>query len=311
MAIPSSSKGGASRKSRGSNGTLRKRRVRAATANLTADFSDDFTDDLLTSEHGPELLPEEDHDHPSDSTQTVSKSLIKFIVGLFLLPLAWVLTETFLQAFATSVKHGLLASQSFGCFAAGAVLFGVLFLIIPHRILMIPYVLGHEVTHALWVWIFGGKVADQFHVSMEGGHVLTDRVNTWIVLAPYFFPIYSLLVVTIYGAASLVADLNAFRWVLFLALGITLAFHLVFTCLLIIKGQPDLHYGGTFFSLMVIYLINLMVIMGLLLATSRIVSVQTFAHLLETNAVEFLGTCRAFAEWLIAEASDLYTAFVK
>jgi hypothetical protein len=174
---------------------------------------------------------------------------------------------------------------------------------------MIPYVLGHEVTHAIWAWLFGGKVADQFHVSLEGGHVLTDRVNTWIVLAPYFFPIYSVLVVTIYGAASLAADLSAFRWLLFLLLGVTLAFHLVFTLLLIIKGQPDLHYGGTFFSLMVIYLINLLVITGLLLATSRIVTLQTFGRLLVENSADFVETSRAVAVWLISWVQNWMASF--
>ena len=244
---------------------------------------------------------------PDQPAPTVSKALVKFIVGLFLLPFAWILTKTFLQAFTTSLQHGLLATQSFGCFAAGVILFGILYLIIPQKALMILYVLGHEVTHAIWVWIFGGKVADHFHVSQEGGHVLTDRVNTWIILAPYFFPIYSVLVVTLYGAASLAADLSQFRWVLFLLLGLTLAFHLVFTCLLILKGQPDLHYGGTFFSLMVIYLINLMVITGLLLVTSRIVTLQHFGVLLLGNTTDFLETCRAIIEWLIFWVSDLYS----
>ncbi|MEI6322843.1 MAG: hypothetical protein WCP60_07060 [bacterium] len=248
-----------------------------------------------------------DQHHGPAYRQGVPKSLVKFVVGLFLLPLAWVLTKTFLQAFTTSLHHGLLATQSFGCFAAGAMLFGILYFIIPQKALMIPYVLGHEVTHALWVWIFGGKVADHFHVSLEGGHVLTDRVNTWIILAPYFFPIYSVLVVTLYGAASLAADLSSFRWLLFLLIGVTLAFHLVFTCLLILKGQPDLHYGGSFFSLMVIYLINLLVIIGLLLVTSRSVSLQYFGRLLVVNAADFVETTRAIVEAAISWGTDLYT----
>ena len=285
----------------------RKKRVRAEAADLSAG-------ELYPSESPPDAA---DAYLPSDQTggsaasQSVPKSWVKFVVGLFLLPLAWVLTKTFLQAFTTSLHHGLLATQSFGCFAAGAVLFGILYLIVPQKVLMIPYVLGHEVTHALWVWIFGGKVADHFHVSLKGGHVLTDRVNTWIILAPYFFPIYSVLIVTLYGAASLAADLSTYRWLLFLLIGVTLAFHLVFTCLLIIKGQPDLHYGGSFFSLMVIYLINLLVIIGLLLATSRIVTLQIFGRLLIRNASDFVESTRAVIEATISLVSDFYTSFAK
>jgi hypothetical protein len=216
----------------------------------------------------------------------------------------WVLTETFFQTFTSSLKQGLLATQSFGCFAAGMIVFGILYLLIPQKALMIPYVLGHEITHAIWVWIFGGKVSDQFHVSHEGGHVMTDRVNTWIILAPYFFPIYSLLVVTIYGAASLAADLSPYRWTLFFFLGMTLAFHLVFTCLLIMKGQPDLHYGGTFFSLSIIYLINLLLITGLLLMTGKHVSFVAFGRLFLENTADFIALCRALIEWLMRWASD-------
>lgn len=268
-----------------------------------------------TAEEYPDLFDPQpsgredfNRDHPrslGETRATVPKSLVKFIVGIFLLPLAWVLTQTFFQAFITSLRNGLLASQSFGCFAAGMALFGILFVIVPREVLMLPYVFGHEVTHAIWVKLFGGNVANQFHVSLEGGHVLTDRVNTWIALAPYFFPIYSLLVVSLYGMASLATDLSSYRWVLFLLLGFTLAFHLVFTCLLIVKGQPDLHYGGTFFSLMVIYLINLLIITVLLLLTGKEITMRSFGEDLISNTEGFLELCRSFASWLAAWISDL------
>jgi len=185
------------------------------------------------------------------------------------------------------------------------VLFGILFAIIPREALMLPYVFGHEVTHAIWVKLFGGTVANQFHVSLEGGHVLTDRVNTWIALAPYFFPIYSLLVISLYGMASLATDLSSYNWVLFLLLGFTLAFHLIFTGLLIVKGQPDLHYGGTFFSLMVIYLINLLILTGLLLLTGKEITFRSFGEDFIGNTEEFLEFCGTVASWLNDWISDL------
>ena len=240
---------------------------------------------------------------------TVPKSLVKFIIALFLAPVAWVMTRTFFHSFATSVQHGLLASQSFGCFAGGIILFGVFYLIIPRNMLMLPYVFGHEVTHALWVKLFGGTVADHFHVSMEGGHVLTDRVNTWIALAPYFFPIYSLLVITLYGAASLATDMSPYRWVLFLLIGLTMAFHLVFTFLLIIKGQPDLHYGGTFFSLMVIYLINLSIITCLLLVTGKEISLHSFAEDFVKNTFDFIEFSRAVIIWISEWIGNIRAGF--
>jgi len=268
---------------------------------------------LLYPDDGSRFPEESDirAEHPEELQPVVPKSLVKFIVALFLTPLAWILTQTFFQAFTTSISHGLLATQSFGCFAAGMILFVVLYLIAPQNALMYAYVFGHEVTHALWAKLFGGRVADHFHVSLEGGHVLTDRVNTWIALAPYFFPIYSLLVITLYGTASLVADISSYRWILFLLLGFTLAFHLIFTCLLIAKGQPDLHYGGTFFSLMMIYLINLLIITCLLLATAREVSLRTFGEDFAKNGLSFLEFCRAMAGWVADWIGDFRAGLAK
>jgi hypothetical protein len=274
-----------------------------------------------TAESLPDLFdedaPRHDDSAPYRSHATVPKPLVKFIVALFLCPLAWVLTETFFQTLASSVRAGLLANRSFGCFAGGILLFGVLFLLIPRNALMLPYVLGHEVTHALWVKIFGGRVADRFHVSLEGGHVMTDRVNTWIVLAPYFFPIYSALAVTLYGAVKLAARLignpvlsdtvDSSLWLLFLLLGLTLAFHLVFTCILITKGQPDLHYGGTFFSLMVIYLINLLIITALVLATSRREISIGYGEGLVRNSSDFIELCGRAAAWVLIWIQDFRT----
>lgn len=261
------------------------------------------------TEPGFENQPAEGRDPLRDSGL---KQLLKFAIGIVLIPPCLVLTASFLQTFSLSVRKGLLADQSFGCFAAGLLLFGILFAVIPRNILMLPYVFGHEVTHALWVKLFGGKVADRFHVSLEGGHVLTDRVNTWIVLSPYFFPIYSVLAATLYGVlalssrlidsmhqgSNLATGVDSFRWALFLLLGLTLAFHLVFTFLLITKGQPDLHYGGTFFSLTVIYLINLLIVTGLLLVTSRPDVWSGYWESLAKNSVELIELCGRVVAWL-------------
>jgi hypothetical protein len=298
MARPSSSKS-KDVEGRSKERLTPKRRVQVATtAEEYPDLFDSQPPEREDSTWGHSRLPRE-------PKATVPKSLVKFIVGIFLLPLAWVLTQTFFQDLTTSLRHGLLASQFFGCFAAGMVLFGILFAIVPREALMLPYVFGHEVTHAIWVKLFGGTVADQFHVSLDGGHVLTDRVNTWIALAPYFFPIYSLLVVSLYGVASMATDLSAYRWVLFLLLGFTLAFHLVFTCLLIAKGQPDLHYGGTFFSLMVIYLINLLILTGLLLLTGKEITLRSYGEDFISNTEGFLEFCRSVASSLADWINDL------
>ena len=300
MARPSSPQRKGDGRSPGKNTRNPPRRVRVLTSE--DDSPDLFDQDEPTWAHDQPL-------HGNENAATIPKSWVKFIIALFLLPVALILTQTFFQAFASSVHQGLLATQSFGCFAAGMIFFGILFFIVPREILMWPYVFGHEMTHAIWVKLFGGNVADHFHVSLDGGHVLTDRVNTWIALAPYFFPLYTLLVVTLYGAASLATDLSPYRWVLFLLLGFTHAFHLVFTCLLIAKGQPDLHYGGTFFSLIVIYLINLLLIPGLLLLTGKEISLKSFGHDFVENTIGFLEITRMITTWIADWINGLWKGF--
>ncbi|MBX9742138.1 MAG: hypothetical protein K2W99_01145 [Chthoniobacterales bacterium] len=223
------------------------------------------------------------------TSPTIPKTWVKFVVGIFLLPAVWVLTKNFFDAFESAFQHGLLSTPPFLFFVAGTLLWGLFFWLLPRSWFFFLYVYGHECTHALWVKIFRGKVAEKFHVSQEGGHILADRVNTWIALAPYFFPIYSAVLVSIYFIAKLLTSIASFEWVFFLLLGLTLAFHFTFTCVLIVKGQPDLHYSGTFFSLLVIYLINLSIITLLLLLIAPEASFLNYWNDFCANSSDFIS----------------------
>lgn len=198
--------------------------------------------------------------------ERVPKRWVKFIVGIFMLPVAWALTLTFFSAFThTTLRHEFWRTEEFWFFSLGMVLWLVAFFGLPKPLWI--YVFGHELTHALCVWIMGGTIK-RFRVSARGGHVISDRVNTWIALAPYFFPIYSLLAICLYGFLALFIDVSQYRAVLYCLIGATWGFHFTFTCWMIPKGQSDLAYGGTFFSLVVIYIMNLLVLMGFLIAAS-------------------------------------------
>ncbi len=214
---------------------------------------------------------------------TVPTRWVKFLVGLFLLPPALILTQTFFTAFARATVHeAFWATEEFWFFSLGLILWIVTFLALPHPTLI--YVFGHELTHAIWVWCMGGKVS-QFEVTERGGHILTDRINTWIALAPYFFPIYSLLVIALYGGLGLAFDMTPFRPVLFMLIGATWAFHLSFTLWMIPKGQSDLQYGGTFFSLTIIYVLNLAILAIFLVVASPNLTLEALARDLLQNAV--------------------------
>lgn len=216
---------------------------------------------------------------------TVPKRFVKLLVGLFLLPAAWVLTQTFFMAFArTTIRNQFWITEEFWFFSLGVLVWLVTFFGLPRPIWL--YVFGHELTHAIWVMLMGGRV-HRFQVTRQGGHILADRTNTWIALAPYFFPIYSLLAIVIYGVCGIFWEVAPYRWILYMVIGVTWAFHLTFTVWMITKGQPDLYYGGTFFSLVVIYILNLILLSIMLVLAAPEITWLSFLRELLQNAVDF------------------------
>ncbi|MEY2564593.1 MAG: hypothetical protein QOH88_2786 [Verrucomicrobiota bacterium] len=214
---------------------------------------------------------------------------VKFVVAIFLLPLCAVLTQTFFTVFArATVTQRLWAGEEFWFFSLGTVLWLIAFFGLPRP--MLVYVFGHELTHAFWVLLMGGRVS-RFKVARHGGHIVTDRNNFWIALAPYFFPLYSLIIIGAYGALSLFFNVRPYGRVLYALIGATWTFHFTFTCWMIPKKQTDLTDHGTFFSLVVIYLMNLVVLsVMLVLASAQI----TFADL----GADLAANIGRFAHWL-------------
>src|SRR6478609_858691 len=144
---------------------------------------------------------------------------VKFIVALFLLPICAVLSQTFFTSFArATVAERLWAGEEFWFFSLGVVLWLIAFFGLPRPLLV--YVFGHELTHALWGLLMGGRVS-QFKVGREGGHIVTDRNNFWIALAPYFFPLYSLIVIAAYGALGLFFNVQPYGRLLYGLIGVT------------------------------------------------------------------------------------------
>jgi hypothetical protein len=233
---------------------------------------------------------------PESEPLTVPTKWVKFIFAIFLLPMCGVLTQTFFTAFArATVTQRLWAGEEFWFFSLGAVLWLIAFFGLPRPILI--YVFGHELTHALWVWLMGGRVS-RFRVGPDGGHVVTTKANFWIALAPYFFPIYSILAIAIYGALSLFLNMQPYGRLLYAVIGVTWAFHFTFTCWMIPKNQTDLTDQGTFFSLVVIYLVNLLLLSVMLILVSQQITFESFGTDLLTN----LGN---FTQWMMELVAQL------
>src|SRR5205085_8057353 len=130
--------------------------------------------------------------------------------------------------------------------------------------------------------------------------IVTNRTNFVIALAPYFFPLYSLLAILAYGIASLFVNVAPYGQLLYAVLGITWAFHLTFTCWMIPKNQTDLSDHGTFFSLVFIYLMNLVLLSVLLIIVSPQITFESFG-------VDFFTNIGHFSQWI----GDLFDRFAR
>lgn len=125
------------------------------------------------------------------------------------------------------------------------------------------YIIGHELTHILGVWLSGGKI-HSVRIDRHGGMVKADRINLWTTLLPYIFPVYTILALVLYLILSILWDFSRYyNWLVFI-LGITWAFHFWMTIYVLRMGQPDIRYGGFLFSIVVIFTVNILVL-GLLL----------------------------------------------
>jgi hypothetical protein len=246
---------------------------------------------------------------PAEATVMVPVRWVKFVIGLFLLPLCYVLTAAFFSALIdafTSQAAGrphFWATPEFWFFTLGLVCWLIIYFGLPKP--LIVYVFGHELTHALMVKIMGGRVSE-FQVGSDGGYIVSSKINTWIALAPYFVPIYSVFVIIVYGIVSAFYDLQPHAelatGILYGLLGLTWAFHATFTVSMIPRGQTDLAYGGTFFSLTVIYLMNLLVLSLLLVLATPYVSFASFGRELLAHAATFASEAAKFLDLLLRSA---------
>jgi hypothetical protein len=222
---------------------------------------------------------------PEYGSLTVPTRWVKFFFGLFLLPLCAALSQTFFTAFArATMTQRLWMAEPFWFFSLGVVLCLIAFFGLPRPVII--YVFGHELTHALWVLLMGGRVS-RFRVGRDGGHIVTNRNNFLIALSPYFFPLYSILAIATYGVLSIFYDTQSYGRLLYAVIGATWAFHFIFTCWMIPKNQTDLSDHGTFFSLVVIYLMNLILLSVMLVLASRQITFADFGTDLLANISNF------------------------
>ena len=211
-----------------------------------------------------------------------------FLLALALLPCVWAVSRAFVDVFLLIPAAGAGASVSAELMAVlgGLAAFLVAWVALPAPVRL--YVLGHELTHALWGLAFGARVSN-LKVGMAGGSVSLSKSNVWITLAPYFFPFWTILVV----AAALVTRcfVSPLPWpcAWLFAIAFTWCFHVCFTIRSLMQPQPDIQEYGRLFSYVLIWTFNVAGVIVWIACTTEV-------------------TWRAVGECLWARTSGAYLA---
>ena len=197
---------------------------------------------------------------------------LRLLTGLALLPMCWGVSRAFFDAIVLSAGATGLANPETLSLLGGIAAFAFVWMAISHPVKM--YVLGHELTHAMWGLLFGARPSD-VRVSATGGSVKLTKSNMLITLAPYFFPFYTFIVIVV--ALVTYAFLRPLPYLplwMFL-IGFTWSFHVLFTLETLGQRQPDVKLYGRIFSWTFIFIVNL----GIVLLWLATMTPLTFAQL--------------------------------
>ena len=197
---------------------------------------------------------------------------LRCLLGLALLPACWGVSRAFLDSvFCAAGVSGWMSPETVALFG-GVLAFAFAWLALSHPVR--AYVLGHELTHALWGLLFLARPSDM-RIGAGGGSVRLSKSNVFITLAPYFFPFYTFVVIV----AALVTyaffrPLPCLPLWMFLV-GFTWSFHVLFTLETLTQRQPDVKLYGRVFSWTFIFLFNV----GTVLVWLATMTPLTFADL--------------------------------
>jgi hypothetical protein len=221
--------------------------------------------------------------------------ILRFLVGLALLPVCVAATQTVIllvRDIQPSSTHAIPPSA----WALGIGFFGwlVLWFTVPRPVR--SYVLAHELTHALWGLIMGSKVSG-LSVGKARGSVEVSDPNFLTTLAPYFFPLYTLLVCLAYYLLSLFFDVERYHLIWLGLVGLTWGFHLTFTATTLLQKQTDIQQYGFLLSYAFIYFMNVLGI-GLWIVAVTSVTMEQFIRLTYTGTLAVLLQCRHSVETL-------------
>ena len=225
------------------------------------------------------------------------------LLGVALLPMCWGVVRCFLDSVvAAAGESGGITAESIALLG-GMLAFALCWMSVPHPVK--TYVLGHELTHAIWGLLFGA-VPSRLRVSESGGSVNLTKSNMLITLAPYFFPFYTFVVVI--AAIVTYAFIRPLPWLplwMFMV-GFTWAFHVLFTIETLSQRQPDVKLYGRVFSWVFIFLANVALVLVFLAAVTSLSFAQLGGFLVHRVLDAYIGVGMAAVaafKWVVSKCS--------
>ena len=225
-------------------------------------------------------------------------NFLRMLVGIALLPLCWACCRSLVDGLVVAAGGENMLSVESCSLLGGMAAFVLCWMTISHPVR--TYVLGHELTHALWGLLFGARPSD-VRVSENGGSVRLTKSNVVITLAPYFFPFYTFLVIV--AALITYAFLRPLPclplWLF--AIGFTWAFHVLFTLETLSQRQPDVKLYGRIFSWVVILIVNVALVLVWLASMTSFTFGQLWGSLASRTCSAYMGVgyfCYNSGKWI-------------
>lgn len=224
--------------------------------------------------------------------------LLKLLLGIAMLPAAVGITRSLADLLLGLPSRNGGLPLGLWWFIGGFLFWLFVWIALPRPAR--TYVLAHELTHALWGLAMGARVS-RLRVRADGGSVNLTKTNVWITLAPYFFPLYTMLVIAIHLLLRLFWNESTRYEPFWLALvGLTWGFHATFTVAVLTQRQPDVQEHGRIYSWTLIYLLNILGLLVWILAVSHGDWLGTLADLVRHLAAAYgamLGLVASLLRW--------------
>ena len=213
-------------------------------------------------------------------------SFLRMLFGIVMLPFCWALSLALFDSIVVAAGAAGGFTVELISLLAGMAAFSLCWMAVAHPVR--AYILGHELTHALWGLLFGARPS-RLRVGKDSGSVNLTKSNVFITLAPYFFPFYTFLVIVAALIVSIFCRPLPFLPLWLFMVGFTWAFHVLFTFETLTQRQPDIHLYGRIFSWVFIYAVNLTIILVWLSLTTSLKFTEMAGMILERSFGAYAG----------------------